>query len=204
MLLCCNKQKNDENKIQPKYPIFLSDTSSIAKGNKCLILSEIGDYKVKGDTLWILSSDKFLYYPFGIHQDIRQMESVFPLMSKTQIEEDNTVLENFYYKRSSIVTVFDGYPNVEDSERGTSNMEIVYAKIADSEVALVNGLRVGLNKLEFAHYLPIQLLDNEWNNIDIVFFESELLGMWHYYYFSNTLDSIVFKTDYQFDLRNIK
>jgi hypothetical protein len=191
--------------MQPKYPVLLPDTSITAKEDKCLILKEIENYEIRGDTLWILSGDKFLYYPFGIQKDIHQMKSVFPFMSRLQIDANNSTLENFYYKKSSIVTVFDDdYPNMENCERGTGNIEIVYAKITNSEIALVNGLRVGLNKLEFAHCLPIQLLENEWNNIDIVFLESELLGMWHYYYFSNTLDSIVFKTDYQFDLRNIK
>jgi hypothetical protein len=151
---------------------------------------EISDYAVRNDTLWILSGDKFLYYPFGVHKDVDELTAIYPFLSKQQLL--NNKLDNLYFNRTSIIFV----PDIDNSK----NLEIVYVKIADPDIVLVNGMQVGLNKSEFMNYLSTSLLINDWEKINVVVLESELLGVWNYYYFSNTiLDSIVFKTDYQFN-----
>jgi hypothetical protein len=200
-MICCNRQRKTQAEHTGKIP----DTLQAVKANVCLNLNGIEDYAIKNDTLWILSGDDFLYYPFGIYQDINQMAAALPFMNRTRLKSSNTitVTDNFYYKRSSIVTFLDeNRPDMD--EKGTGNLETVYARIADPEIVLANGFKVGLNKQEFAQCLSVRLSDEEWNKIDVVLLESVLLGVWNYYYFSNSIDSIVFKTDYQIDLQDMQ
>jgi hypothetical protein len=189
--------------MQVQHTEKMPDTLQTVKANVYLNLKEIEDYAIKNDTLWILSGDDFLYYPFGIYQDINKMAAAFPFMNRTRLKSSNTVLHNLYYKKSSIVMFLDeSHPDMD--EKGTGNMETVYAGIADPEITLANGIKVGLNKSEFAPCLSVRLPEAEWSKINVVLLESVLLGVWNYYYFSNSLDSIVFKTDYQHDLRDVK
>jgi hypothetical protein len=193
----CNKQREYSS---TNYDVNFYDSikSSGNLENVQLKKIEISDYAIRNDTLWILSGDKFLYYPFGIYKKVDDLKSAYPFMNRRQLLDNEELLNNFYFKRSSIVSIFD-------NESGTGLVEIVYAKISDSEIILANNLQTGLNKLDFFDYLPVQLSIKDQNKIKIVLLESDLLGMWNYYYFSNdVLDSITFTTDYQIDVSNIK
>jgi len=160
-------------------------------------IEEVYDYAIRNDTLWVVSGDDFLYYPFGIYKNIDELSVVYSFMNRKSLLNNNRLLDNLYFNRSSIVTVLD----TDDSKK----IEIVYAKILDSNIILTNGIKVGLDKSEFMNYLPIPLPKNEWNKIHLIVLESALLGVWHYYYYSNNkLDSILFVTDYQLDLSDME
>ena len=158
---------------------------------------EVSDYAVRNDTLWGASGDKFLYYPLGIYQSIYELAAAYSFMNKKQLSVDKTILNQLYFKQNSIVTVLD--------TDNSGKIEIVYAKISDSDIVLSNGIKVGLDKSEFTRYLPLPLQKSEWDKIRIVLLESELLGIWNYYFFNNNkLDSILFISDYEFDLTGIE
>jgi hypothetical protein len=154
---------------------------------------EVMKYAIKNDTLWVLSGDIFLYYPFGIYQSIDEFAVAYPFMHRKTLFVKNKFLDNLYYNQNSIVTVFD------PTQLG--NMEIVYAEISDSSVVLSNGLKVGMDKSQFMRYLPVTLQKRELNKINVVILESALLGIWNYFYFDdNQIESILIISDYQFDL----
>jgi len=171
---------NNQTKISTKYlndsTMSLNNTIELKVSSKQEKI-EVSSYIVKGDTLWVVSGDQFLYYPLGVHKTIGELSTIFPFMNKKQLLNNDVVLNNLYFNRSSIVTVLD----MNDS----GNIEVVYVKISDSDIALVNGIKVGLNKSEFMNYLSISLQKSEWDKINIVILESELLGVWNYYYFSS-------------------
>jgi len=176
--------------------LFVS-CNSLLKAQTNIEKIEVSDYAMKNDTLWVLSGDTFLYYPFGIYTNIDELAVAYSFMNRKSLFVNNTLLDNLYFNGSSIVTVLD--------TSSVSNVEVVYAKIVDTNIVLTNGIKVGLDKSEFMSYLPISLQKNEWDKIHVVVLESELLGIWNYYYFSNNkLDSILFITDYQFDLSDME
>jgi len=170
---------------------------SLLKAQPNINIEKVYDYAIKNDTLWIASGDKFLYYPFGIYKNIDELAVVYSFMNRKSLLNNNRLLDNLYFNRSSIVTMLD----TDDSKK----IEIVYAKILDSNIVLSNGIKVGLDKSGFLNYFSIPLQKSEWDKIHIVVLESALTGIWHYYYFSNDkLDSILFRTDYQFDLSGME
>lgn len=176
------------------------DFSNNYVGQKSLsdvVKIEVSDFAIKNDTLWIVSGDKFLFYPFGIHSSIDELAVVYPFMKRKSLIINNTLLDNLFLKQNSIVTVLD--------TDNSGKIEIVYAKITDSTIILSNGIKIGLDKFEFMNYLPVSLQKSEWNTIHIVLLESDLLGIWNYYFFNNNkLDSVLFISDYQFDLSEIE
>jgi hypothetical protein len=153
----------------------------------------VSDYTIKNDTLWVVSGDEFLYYPFGIYEDLNEFAAPYSFMNVSPLISDNSLLDILYFERNSIVTVFD----VEN----TGKIEIVYVKILDSTIVLSNGIKVGLDKSEFMRYIPVTFQQSEQDIIHVVLLQSELLGIWNYYYFSNNkLDSILFISDYEYKL----
>lgn len=79
----------------------------------------------------------------------------------------------------------------------TKQIEIIYAKLLDSSIVLLRGVKVGLRKDVFFSKLftkPVNL--NKINNVKII---SALYGINHTYHFKgDTISSIIMDTDYLF------
>ncbi len=154
--------------------------------------------ELKWDTLNIITTNPFAYYPFGKHFSIEEFNNSldsFNLEIEQKYPNNDTLLDlrvlyNLTYKTSKIKVL-------TDPENKT--IEIVSGKILDPEVELVNRFQVGMTKAVFIDSLfskrPV-----DFSKIKVVEIESGLMGIWHYYIFEqDTLKSILLDTDYQFN-----
>ncbi len=154
--------------------------------------------ELKWDTLYVITTNPFAYYPFGKYFSIEEFNTSlasFNLEIEKQYPNNDTLLDLrvlyiLTYKSSKIKVL-------TDPENKT--VEIVSGKIHDPEVELVNGFQVGMTKAAFIDSLfskrPV-----DFSKIKVVGIESGLMGIWHYYKFEqDTLKSILLDTDYQFN-----
>ncbi|PTT03452.1 hypothetical protein DBR11_02115 [Pedobacter sp. HMWF019] len=145
-----------------------------------------------GDTLKFMSADFYFYYPFGEYDSIDSIQSKYPrLKLQTVIDTSQGVSLDLYkmtYNQNFIKFV---------KNSDTKKIEIIYAKILDSSIVFLRGVRVGLRRDVFFSKLfnkPVHL--NKINNVKII---SALEGINHNYHFnSDTISSIVMDTDYLF------
>jgi hypothetical protein len=155
---------------------------------------EILNSKVINDTLEILSSSNFLYYPAGkfsnttyFEKNNKEIKRNIELFIRYDTEKDSLI--NYSYGNSYIKFIFDEEKNA---------YEIISANIIDDNYILNKQIKIGLSKtnfmLRFSRSFDLNLL----KNINVIKFVSALEGIWHYYYFRNDiLIQIKFETDYQ-------
>jgi len=154
--------------------------------------------ELKWDTLNIVTTNQFAYYPFGKYFSIEEFNNYlnsFNLDVEQQYPNNDTLLDlrvlyNLSYRDTKIKVL-------SDPENKT--IEIVSGKILDPELELVNGFQVGMTKAEFIDSL-FSKKPADFSKIKVVEIESGLMGIWHYYIFEqDTLKSILLDTDYQFN-----
>ena len=77
-------------------------------------------------------------------------------------------------------------------------VKIVFARILNNGVSLMNGIRVGMSQEEFLNKFNIS--SEKIANTNTTVLERIVMGVWQYYYFDQNkrLDSIIMKTDYVF------
>ena len=77
-------------------------------------------------------------------------------------------------------------------------VKIVFARILNNGVSLMNGIRVGMSQEEFLNKFNIS--SEKIANTNTIVLERIVMGVWQYYYFDQNkrLDSIIMKTDYVF------
>ncbi len=153
---------------------------------------------MKWDTLNIVTTNQFAYYPFGKYFSIEEFNNSlksFILGVEQQYPYNDTLLDlrvlyNLTYKDSKIKVL---------SDPDNKTIEIVSGKILDPEVEFVNGFQVGMTKAAFIDSL-FSINPVDFPKIKVVEIESGLMGIWHYYKFEqDTLKSILLDTDYQFN-----
>jgi len=108
---------------------------------------------------------------------------------------DNTAIKiplyRFSFNKSYIKFLQDN-----DKKR----LELIAAKIFDSEVVLSNQVKIGITKSDFIRKFTNQIKPEQIKNIRVIKFASGALGIWHYYIFDNdVLTSFNIDTDYQFN-----
>ena len=175
-----------------KAILILSITNVFGQGmvsddirNKIRPTFQLIEYRISGDTLILVSTDKFLYYPFGVYNDLKKLKNQYLNLYKEKGGE------SYLANRDSYVKFFYD----EDKKA----FEIVYAKISDPSFKLVNGTRTGMTKKElFDKYFLTP--PGNMDKIKILELQSGLMGIWHYYQFDkDVLASFVLDTDYQLD-----
>jgi len=159
---------------------------------------EVISTELKWDTLNIVTTNQFAYYPFGKYFSIEEFNNSlksFILGVEQQYPYNDTLLDlrvlyNLTYKDSKIKVLTD--PD-------NKTIEIVSGKILNPEVVFVNGFQVGMTKAAFIDSL-FSINPVDFPKIKVVEIESGLMGIWHYYKFEqDTLKSILLDTDYQFN-----
>jgi len=147
---------------------------------------ELYDYKITGDTLTLIASTKFLYYPFGIFTNAKDLKKKF---ANIEYKEEGEI-SYLIYADNYVKFFYD-----VDKRK----YEIVYARISSPNFALTNGTKTGMTKKElFGKYFfePVDKMDK----IKFLKLESMLTGIWHYYKFDkDILLSFYLDTDYQID-----
>jgi hypothetical protein len=172
--------------------LILSTTLTFGQGGQKNSIKEnvkadfgLIDYKLSTDTLTLISTSDFLYYPFGVFNDVNALKKEYPKLFNYKNE--------FPYLSSG-----DSYVKFffNDDKR---RLETVYARIINPEIRLRNGIVTGMSKDEVLTKFFNSKPDNT-DDLKVLKLESGLLGMWHYYTFDkNVLKSIYFDTDYQLD-----
>lgn len=147
---------------------------------------ELNAYTFTGDTLKLVASTKFLYYPFGEFHHVKELKKVFV---HTQYKEKDGL--PYVFNTNSYIKFF--YDTDKDS------FELVYGKITNPNFEMTNGIKVGMTKKELFNTYFTTTID-KMDSIKVLTVESALVGIWHYYTFENNiLVSICLDTDYQFD-----
>lgn len=143
------------------------------------------DYNFSADTLNLILTSDFLYYPFGVYKNHEGLKKDYPKLYS---------LRNGF----SYLTYGDSYAKFFFDDDKTK-LETVYALVTSSQFRLTNGIRTGMSKKEVMTKFFISMPDNL-DNISVLRLESGLVGIWHYYKFDNDiLISICFDTDYQLE-----
>ena len=171
------KIKGDETTLGNKFSVSLMDDF------------EIIEYKIISDTLSIVSTSDFLYYPFNKYNDIKDLTNNYSFMENSVEYNDLHVpLYRFSFKKSYIKFVYDDQNRL---------FEIVAAKIFDDDIVLSNQIKIGISKSDFISFFADKIDFEEINNINVIEFISGLTGIWHYYTFNNNvLVSYEIDTDY--------
>ena len=146
---------------------------------------DLTDYSLSGDTLVLVSTDKFLYYPFGVFDNVKDLAGKYQSLYKAKPGESYLVDADSYVKFF-----------YDDDKKA---FEVVYARITNSVFALTNGTKIGMTKKELFDKFFVTPPDI-FDKIKVLELQSGLMGIWHYYHFDKgVLISLVLDTDYQMD-----
>lgn len=147
---------------------------------------ELSSYTFTGDTLRLVASTKFLYYPFGEFHHVKELKKRFVNAQYAEKEGLPYVVD-----ANSYIKFF--YNTDKDS------FELLYGKISNPNFEMTNGIKIGMTKKELFDTYFTEAID-KMDSIKVLTVESALLGIWHYYTFENNiLVSICLDTDYQID-----
>ncbi|MFA6248920.1 MAG: hypothetical protein WC615_18395 [Mucilaginibacter sp.] len=174
-----SRYKRDTLNILKRLRVSIKDTSKT---------TEVTFIK---DTLNIVSRDRFLYYPFGEFDTIKNIKSIlsssnFKIKKLPRLGENDSVTAFQFSSGSSYINFLKG------TESG--KMELLSGKITNGVWKLKNGIKTGMSKRQFLNQFFGDVPDID---IKYIRMESLVLGILHYYTFQNDkLVSIAFKTDY--------
>jgi hypothetical protein len=164
---------------------FGQGTSSDDIRKKIRPTFDLTDYRLAGDTLTLVSTDKFLYYPFGVFDNVKKLKEKYQSLYKEKGGESYLVNADSYVKF---------FYDVDKKA-----FEIVYARITNSLFTLTNGTKSGITKKELFDKFFVTPPDNL-DKIKVLELQSGLMGIWHYYHFDkDVLTSLILDTDYQID-----
>lgn len=191
LLSSCNIAQNTDNRIESTTSIITMDSIVNLTWEDC----EIIETKLTNDTLLIVSTNNFLYYPFGKYHLFAEFQT-----SHFNINNDKYKIDSV--KKDFLIITVENKNNLLRfiESKDSDKLEIVYADIKDNSFAFSNGMKIGMNKEEclsiFFETIPKGL-----EHIHIIKLESGLTGIWHYYSFSkNKLENVTIKSDYQIDI----
>ncbi|OJU35556.1 MAG: hypothetical protein BGN96_04835 [Bacteroidales bacterium 45-6] len=194
MFSCGLQSKKEEQGNSSTPPIQVVVKKTKPKQN---INLQIEESATIGDTLQIVSTQKMLYFPFGIHSGIKDYLKELPLKIslKEKVRENMPVYFIEYNK--SIIEVLLGEDPFGKNEL---LVNIVKAEIMDNQINLFNNIQVGVSKQFFSDFFNLNKTLRS-NQIRVVEFVSALSGIWYYYTFdeNDILKKIEIKSDYVFE-----
>lgn len=150
------------------------------------------------DTLSIVTTGWFFYYPFGKFHDLKSLNKIGKNISvKKELEKTSDAEPVIIYRSCSN----DSFVKFIDQPE-TNRFEIVSGDIKSDDITLLNGVKVGMDRPEFIDLYFKSDAQSQLADIKTFKFITALDGMWHYYTFKNgKLLHIQFDTDYQLDKR---
>jgi len=156
---------------------------------------ELSELYIKKDTLEIVSTAGFLYYPFGKFKTLSSLNQTLTIF-KDSLEIDTSLdgardkLYRMTYKNSFLKFYYD-------DEKKT--YEIVSGNIRDPEVILVNNIKIGITKSDFMNVFFNGVTPEQVHGVKIIKMVSGLDGIFDYYFDNDILTSIKLDTDYLFN-----
>lgn len=161
-------------------------------------LATIEGFSLVGDTLKIISTSDFLYYPFGHYRVEKKLNERFKLMEKS-IDMENGLkkrankapcLTEFSLNKSVIKFFYD---------KEKKQFELVFASIISPDIFLNHQLGVNISKTDFMNKFSTDMELPDLSKVSVIELVSGLEGVWHYYTFEKgLLKSIHIDTDYTF------
>ena len=195
LLMGCKSQPTEHKNNEAIKKEIIQNKSSVGKVDDFEILER----SIFADTLLIISTSDFLYYPFGSYKNMKDFTKQYSFMQNSvelaYPNNDSTAplvpVYRFSFNHSYIKYLYD-----DEKEK----LEIIAAKIFDSEVSLSNQVKIGITKSDFIKMFTDQIKPEQIRNVKVIKFASGLQGIWQYYIFDNDiLISFYIDTDYQFD-----
>lgn len=163
---------------------------------------EIIHFERKLDTLWFVSTNDFLYYPFGKFKNIQEIENKYPgiwqfSLANAYAYKDTTKkrqLHRLNAKNCELLLYFDSEKNI---------LDLFFGKIGNNNaIKLINGFTVGISIRNFLEIILKKIPEKYIDNIAVVKFESGVTGIWHYYSFTNgVLTSIYMHSNHQLTIK---
>jgi hypothetical protein len=188
-LLGCNS--HDKKKLT------LNEFVSFDSLKKYSLDSKLLSVQARNDTLIIVTTNPFAYFPFEKHSSVNEFVSKLEIFSsemELQNHEDDSsepadTLYNLAYHKSKIKILLDSDQRL---------VNIVSGEINDKGIILKNGMEIGQTKT-FVISKFFKKLPANYKEIKVIEIVSGLIGIWHYYEFKeDQLIRIKFDTDYTF------
>jgi hypothetical protein len=190
--VCGSPAKEERHNIDAQLSISSLQTETLEKSAKKDL--QLVELSIQKDTLNIVSTSSFIFYPLGKFIAIEKIRQSNPQFA-TVIEHDKNDKKAKLYRLSSKNSFVKFF---KDPNKAT--LEIVSGKIINPEIMLKNGIRVGMSKINFFNLFFNKMTEHQVNNIKVVKLISALNGITHVYTFENEkLNRLAFDTDYTFD-----
>lgn len=190
--VCGSIEKKKDHYIDARLRISFLQMDTLEKSAKTNL--KLVELSIQKDTLNIVSTSSFLFYPLGKFTKIEKISQSNPQFT-TVIEHDKNDKKAKLYRlssKNSFVKFFKD-PN-------NATLEIVSGKIINSEIMLENGIRVGMSKIDFFNLFFNKLTEHQIDNINTVKLISALNGITHVYIFEKKLlKRLEFNTDYMYN-----
>ncbi len=189
--------KGQPVKNEGDLTVGINNTSNESMSSEILDDFEIIEFSFQEDTLRIVSTSSFLYYPFGCYISPKEFLEQYSF-TKKHIKQDRITVVNSDTELYCF-SLHDSYIKfLYDEEK--NRMELFSARVADDDFLLENGIKIGISKADFISRFTSEITLEQIKDITIVEFISGVLGIWHYYVFEEEiLTSFYINTDYQFD-----
>lgn len=148
-----------------------------------------------GDTLSIVTCSEYVYSPFGIIKDKSEFKSSllknFSVTNRTDSMDAGKYEFNILkLNRNKLIFFFDNDPEA------SKHSDLFKGEIYDSEVQLINGVKIGMSKEEFYNVFFDNFSNDLMKKYKCFVLESCVQDIKHKYSFKdNKLQSINFITD---------
>jgi len=175
-----------------------ADSTNIGVNSPTIENIEITNIKITADTLLVILTGDFIYYPFGMYNSIEALTNNYSANLKINTFDeypyDDTTTNKLKTYKLNLGNSFVKF--VKDESK--NKLEIVSARVFDKEIKLSNGIGIGITKEDFINKLSLKMSQYQLKKINIVLLESSLTGIWHYYCFKDdTLNSFSLDSDFQ-------
>jgi hypothetical protein len=186
-----SREKANEDKEQYVQSKVILNADSLKKDVKAS--TELIELKITKDTLSVVSTAPFLYYPFGKFNTSDDFRTHLPVaLSNPENTKDKAIKIYKLSYKNSFVKMF----NSDE----TKLFEVVSGIIYDKEMMLTDSIAIGITKARFLNKFFSNITDNRIPDVSFVKMISGLDGITHLYEFSDgKLKSISFVTDYNFN-----
>ncbi len=181
-----NKQTEIINEIDSSKYVIIAKERVIPKE----VFQFITSNKSDGDTLDIVSCSKYVYYPFGkINKEEDLKSSLLKKFSVVSHQQNETLY--FYELKHEQNKLFLHFDNDTDAAQGSY---IIKGSLYDSSIVSSNGIKVGMNSVDFYKTFFRSFSDKLKKKYKVVVIESCVIGLKHIYTFEgNKIISIKFE-----------
>jgi hypothetical protein len=147
---------------------------------------DITEISIKGDTLSFVSSNDYLWYPFGVFKNIDLFKKV---CKKASVEQREYSLRSdtlkYITNRLHEIKIGRSKLILHSEPDNFEGLTIIKGTISDNSIEFKNNIQIGMSKSKFMHNVFDAIPKGQIKHIRVVEMISIVDGMWHYYTFNN-------------------